>query len=122
MARTLSIVAVLLGAAGFAAVSLADDRSGSAVTSKDSNPAMRYVFSDVKVSAGDTGGRAIKCPKKWHPVSGLFTSDSSKVVSTSSAPVSERKWSVSVRNEGTEQASVTIGAVCVTGIPIAGSG
>ena len=83
---------------------------------------MRYVFSDAKVSAEDTGGGTIKCPKNWHPVSGLFTSDSKNVVSTTSAPVSDRKWSVFVRNEGSDQASVTIGAVCVTGLPITGQG
>ena len=142
------ILAVLVGAAVFAGVSLANTGSGS--TSQPQFPGeaktldaqmttvqgkalggkaaakrrrfgLRYLFADINVPAGQTKGREFKCPKKWHPVSGLFSTDSKRVVTASDAPTSEREWAVFVRNEGT-QTTVTVGAVCEKGLPLTGSG
>ena len=148
--RKIPILAVLIGAAVFAAVSLANDDSGSVIqaqvpgeaktldahaattargealrasaSAKGSGLALRYLFADVKVAPGDTDGGAIKCPKKLTPVSGLFTSDSDGVLAASDAPISSRKWAVFVLNETNTEATVTIGAVCEKGLPLTGSG
>jgi hypothetical protein len=149
--RKYVILAVLVGAAVFAAVSLANTGSGSTsqtqlpgeVKALDAHPmttaegkalgvkasakrskfALRYLFADINVGAGQTKGGAIKCPgKKWHPVSGLFSSASNRVVTASDMPVSLRKWAIFVRNEGASQAKVTVGAVCEKGLPVTGSG
>ena len=149
--RKYLILGVLVAAAVFAAVSLANTGPGSmsqtqlpgeaktldvhpmttaqgkvlgvnAASAKGSKFALRYLFADINVGAGETKGGTIKCPgKNWHPVSGLFATDSNRVVTASDAPVSERKWAVFVRNEGT-QARVTVGAVCEKGLPVTGSG
>jgi hypothetical protein len=147
--RKLLILAVLVGAAVFAAVSLANTGSGSTsqtqlpgeaktlnthpmtasqgkalgvkASAKRSKFGLRYLFADINVAAGQTKGGAIRCPKKWHPVSGLFFTDSNRVVTASDAPVSLRKWAIFVRNEGT-QTMVTVGAVCEKGLPVTGSG
>jgi hypothetical protein len=122
--RKFLILTVLVGAAVFAAVSLANDGSGSraANVSAKSSRALRYLFADVNLTPNETAGRAFKCPKKWHPVSGLFEPDSDEVVTAFDGPISARKWRVRVRNEGHTQASVTIGAVCEKGLPITGTG
>jgi hypothetical protein len=147
--RKLLILAVLAGAAVFAAISLANTGSGGVMraqlpgeaktldahpattaqgktlgvsASKGSGFALRYLFADVKVAPGKTDGGAIKCPKKWSPVSGLFASDSDGVVAVSDAPTSTRKWSVFVLNQTNTEATVTIGAVCEKGLPVSGSG
>ena len=147
--RKFLILAVLVGAAVFAAVSLANTGSGSTSQTQlpgepktlDAHPmtmaqskalgvkaaakrhrfALRYLFADINVGAGQTKGGAIRCPKKWHPVSGLFFSDSNRVVTASDAPISTRAWAVFVRNEGT-QTRVTVGAVCEKGLPVTGTG
>ena len=134
--RKILVLAVLGGTAVFAAVSLANSGSGGAIrvqvpgevktldahrvspSGKDSKLGLVYVFADVTIAPRETGGGAVKCPKKWHPVSGLFTSDSD-VVLASDAPISERKWAVFVLNQSSNaEATVTIGAVCVKGLPI----
>ena len=138
---------MLVGAAVFTAVRLANAGSGSVIqaqvpgqaktldahrlataqgkalgakaSAKGSGLKLRYLFADVNVPSRETNGGAIKCPKKWHPVSGLFTSDSDGVVAASDAPISKRKWAVFVLNQTNRDATVTIGAVCEKGIPIA---
>ena len=144
--RKFLILAVLIGAAVFAAVSLANAGSGSVMQTQipgeaktlDAHPmttaqgkalginasanrprfGLRYLFAEVNLAPGATDGGAIRCPKKWHPVSGLFATDSTRVVTASDSPVSTRKWAVFVRNEANIQASVTVGAVCEKGLPI----
>lgn len=148
--RQILIVTVLAGAAVFTAVSLANTGSEGVIqaqvpgvaktlaaqpataaegkalgisASAKSSLALRYLFADVKVAPRETNGGAIKCPKKWNPVSGLFTSDSDAVVAVSDAPISTRKWAVFVLNQDANtEATVTIGAVCVKGLPLTGSG
>ena len=149
--RKIPILAVLVGAAVFTAVSLANDDSGSVIQAQVPGEAktldahrlttaqskaggsdttthgsfkfgLRYLFADVKVAPGATDGGAIKCPKKWNPVSGLFSSDSDGVVAASDAPISTRKWAVFVLNQTNTEATVTIGAVCESGLPLTGSG
>lgn len=143
--RKFLILAVLVGAAVFAAVSLANPGSGSTSqtqlpgeaktldahpmtaaqgkvlgvkSAKGSKFALRYLFADINVGPGQTKGGTIKCPgKNWHPVSGLFATDSNRVVTASDAPISTRKWAIFVRNEGT-QTKVTVGAVCEKGLPV----
>lgn len=144
--RKFLVLAVLVGAAVFTAVSLANAGSGSVIqaqvpgevktldahrlttaqgkalgvnaSAKGSQFELRYLFADVKLAPGETDGGAISCPKKWHPVSGLFTSDSNGVLSASDAPISQRKWAVFVFNQANTQAKVTIGAVCEKGLPV----
>jgi hypothetical protein len=148
--RKFLILAVVVGAAVFAAVSLANSGSGSTsqtqlpgeaktldahpmttaegkalgvkASAKRSKFALRYLFADINVAAGEINGGEIKCPKKWHPVSGLFASDSGEVVTAADAPTSTRKWAVFVRNEGNAAALATVGAVCEKGLPVRGSG
>jgi hypothetical protein len=143
--RKFLILAVLVGAALFAAVSLANTGSGNtgqtqlpgeaktldahrmttaqgkalgvSAPAKGSKFGLLYFFADINVGPGQTKGGSIKCPKKWDPVSGLFFTDSNRVVTASDAPISQRKWAIFVRNEGT-QAKVTVGAVCEKGLPV----
>ena len=144
--RKFIVLSVLVGAAVFAAISMA--RNGSESTTRaqlpgeaktlDAHPmtaaqgkalgvkasvkrhrfGLRYLFADVNVAPGQTDGGTIRCPKKWHPVSGLFATDSKRVVTASDAPVSTRKWAIFVRNEGSTQVTVTVGAVCEKGLPV----
>jgi hypothetical protein len=145
--RKFFVLAVLIGAAAFTAVSFANAGSGSVIqaqvpseaktldahrltmaqgkalgvkaSKKGSGFKLRYLFADVNVAPRETGGGAIKCPKKWHPVSGLFSSDTNEVVTVSDAPISKRKWAVFVLNQSSNtDATVTIGAVCEKGLPI----
>jgi hypothetical protein len=144
--RKFLILAVLVGAAVFTAVSLANSDSKSAIqpqlpgkaktlnahrmtttqgkalgvkaSANGSKLGLKYLFSDFDVAPGQTRGGAIKCPKKWHPVSGLFATDSRQVVTASDAPISQRKWGIFVRNEANTGAKVTVGAVCVKGLPV----
>jgi hypothetical protein len=150
MTRKLAVVAALAGVAALAAVSLASAGSGTAVrpqlpgeaktldahqvtgaqgkalgatvAAKSSKFALRYLFADLNVSSGETDGGAIKCPKNWHPVSGLWIPGSEGVVNAASAPVSERKWAVFVLNEGPQRVKVTVGAVCEKGLPLTAPG
>jgi hypothetical protein len=143
-------LAVVVGVAAFTAASLANPGSGGVIqaqvpavaktlaarpattaqgrtlgvsASAKSSLGLRYLFADVKVPPRETGGGAIKCPKKWNPVSGLFSSDSDAVVAVSDAPVSTRKWAVFVVNQDPNtEATVTIGAVCEKGLPVTGHG
>jgi hypothetical protein len=115
--RKFLILAVLVGAAVFAAVSLANAGSAN-VSEKSSRFGLRYKFADVTLGRHETKARAFRCPKGWHPVSGLFNPDSDDVVTTADAPVTERKWRVRVRNDGATQANVTVGAVCEKGLPL----
>jgi hypothetical protein len=140
------ILAVLVTAAVFAAVSMASTGSGSTIQVQlpgeakmvDGHPmptaqaealavnasatssrfGLRYLFADVNLGPGKTKGRAIRCPRRWHPVSGLFFADSKRVVTLSDAPTSKRTWAVFVRNEGNTQTGATVGAVCEKGVPI----
>jgi hypothetical protein len=121
--RKFLILAVVVGAAVFTAVSLANDGSGSKAlgakaSAKHRRFALLYQFHNVNVAPGETKGGAIKCRKKWHPVSGFFEPDSEGVVPTFDGPVSKRKWRIRVFNEGSTQATVTVGAVCEKGLPI----
>ena len=148
--RKFLVLAVLVAAAVFAAVSLANTGSGSTSQTQlpgeaktlDAHPmttaqgkalgvkaaakrhrfALRYLFADINVAAGQTKGGTIRCPKKWHPVSGLFFTDSNEVVTATDAPASERKWGIFVRNEGTQTTTVAVGAVCEKGLPLTGTG
>ncbi len=139
--RNAVILVVLVGVAAFTAVSLANSSSGGAIRAQvpgevktldadrvsasgnDSKLGLAYLFTDVDVGPRETNGGAVKCPKKSHPVSGLFTSDSDEVVLASDAPISERKWAVFVLNQSSNtDAAVTIGAVCEKGLPLQGSG
>jgi hypothetical protein len=119
--RKILILAVLVGAAAITAVSLANPGSGSVTANaaaKGSAFGLRYKFADpIDLSRNEADGRVLKCPKGWHPVSGLFDSTSNDVVAVEDAPASQRAWAVRVRNEGPE-VSVTIGAVCVKGLPL----
>jgi hypothetical protein len=129
------ILTVLGAGTVFAAVSLANTGSRGAIRAQVPGEAktlaahrvspsgkaklgLVYMFSDIEVAAGETNGGAIKCPKNWHPVSGLFSSESDGVLAASDAPTSERKWAVFVLNQGTSKVAVTIGAVCEKGLPI----
>jgi hypothetical protein len=143
--RKFLILAVLVGAAVFTAVSLANGGSGSGsqaqfpgeaktvdghrmttaqakalrvnASATSSRFGLRYLFVDINLAPGETKGRAIRCPRRWHPVSGLFFADSKRVVTASDAPTSKRTWAVFVRNEGS-QTGATVGAVCEKGLPI----
>jgi hypothetical protein len=118
--RKFIILAVLAGAAVFTAVSLASTDQGKAPganVSAASSLGLRYLFAEVNLAQNQTDGHTFKCPQGWHPVSGLFNPDSNEVVTAADAPTSQRKWRVLVRNEGQAQAKVTIGAVCVKGLP-----
>jgi hypothetical protein len=115
--RKFLILAVLVGAAVFGAVSLANAGSGS-VSAKNPQFALRYLFDDVNLPPKETKGHTFKCPTSWHPVSGLFEPDSRRVVTTFDGPTSERNWRVRVRNEGHTKASVTLGTVCEKGLPL----
>ena len=115
--RKFLVVAVLVAAAVFTAVSLANTGPTN-VSAKGSQFMLRYKFADVTLTPNETEGHGFRCPKNWHPVSGLFNPDTKKVVSVADAPVSERKWRVRVRNEGNKKANVTIGAVCEKGLPL----
>ena len=136
--RKVSILVVLVGVAAFTAVSLANSGSGGVIqaevpgeaktldahrlttaqaigvnaSAKPSQFNVRYFLADVTVAPGETDGGAIKCPKTWHPVSGLFSSESDGVLAASDAPLFRNKWAVFVLNQGNTQATVTIGAVC----------
>jgi len=143
--RKFLILAVLVGAAVFAAVSLANTGSGSTTqiplpgeaktldahpmtaaqgkalgvkaSAKRSRFKLLYFFADINhLAPGETDGGEIKCRKKWHPVSGLFASDSGDVVTAADAPTSMRKWAVFVRNEGNTETTATVGAVCEKGL------
>jgi hypothetical protein len=119
--RKFIVLAVLVGAAVFAAVSLASTDQGkvpAASVSATSSLGLRYLFVDVNLARNETVGHTFKCPQGWHPVSGLFNPDSNDVVSAVNAPTSQRKWRVRVRNEGHGQTKATIGAVCVKGLPL----
>ena len=137
-------LAVVVGAAVFAAVSLANTGSGGTtqpplpfepktldahpMTTAQGKPlgfkasgkhrrfGIRYLFAEDRVPARMLGGGAIKCPKKWHPISGLFSTDSNRVVSAGDAPLSKRKWVVIVRNEASAPTDVGVGAVCEKGL------
>jgi hypothetical protein len=126
-------LAVLVGAAGLAVFALANSGSGSlsqaqvpteakTLDAQESAKGLRfgllYHFTEVEVAAGETDGGAIKCRKGWHPVSGLFSSDSDGVLAARDAPVSTRKWAVFVFNQGSTGATVTIGAVCEKGLEL----
>jgi hypothetical protein len=119
--RKFIVLAVLVGAAVFAAVSLAstDQRKDPAANaSATSSLGLRYLFADVNLAKNQTDGHTFKCPQGWHPVSGLFNPDSNEVTTAFNAPTSQRKWRVRVRNDGNSQTKVTIGAVCVKGLPL----
>jgi hypothetical protein len=122
-----------LGAAVFTVVGLANSGSGSLsraqvptearthdakASAKGSRFALLYHFHDVKVAPGETDGRAIRCRKGWHPISGWFTSESDGVLAARNAPVSTRKWEVLVFNQGATEATVTVGIVCEKGLNI----
>ncbi len=127
------ILAGLVGAAMFAVVGLANSGSGglsqaqvptevktldAKASAKGSRFGLLYNFTEVDVAPGETDGGAIKCRKGWHPVSGLFDSESDGVLAARDAPVSKRKWAVFVFNQGSTEATVAIGAVCEKGLPI----
>jgi hypothetical protein len=130
--RKFLILAVLVGGMVFAAISFASTNSGSAsqesaaATAQDKARAtvagqrqrfgLRYLFAEVNLGPNETGGRVFRCPRRWHPLSGLFVPDSNEVVSAADGPVSQRKWLVRVRHDGGGQAKVTIGAVCAKGL------
>jgi anaerobic selenocysteine-containing dehydrogenase len=115
--RKFIVLAVLVGAAVFTAVSLANTGPAN-VSAKSSQFKLRYLFADVNLTPNETDGQGFRCPKGWHPVSGLFNPDSDDVVTAADAPVSQRKWRVRVRNEGNKKATVTIGAVCEKGLAL----
>jgi hypothetical protein len=132
--RKFLVPATLVGAAVFTVAGLANSGSGSVsraqvpnetrtldaqASAKGSQFGLLYHFTEIKVAPGETDGGAIRCRKGWHPVSGLFSSDSDGVLAARDAPVSTRKWAVFVFNQGTSQATVTIGAVCEKGLSIA---
>jgi hypothetical protein len=129
--RKFLMPATLVGAAVFTVVGLANSGSGNVTqalvpseartldaraSAKGSGLKLLYHFTEVDVESGETDGGAIKCRKKWHPVSGLFTSESDGVLAARDAPVSQRKWAVFVFNQGSDEATVTIGAVCEKGL------
>jgi len=116
--RKFIVLAVLVGAAVFTAVSLGNTGPAANDSAKSSQFKLRYLFADVNLTPNETEGHGFKCPKGWHPVSGLFNPDSDDVVTAANAPVSQRKWRVRVRNDGNKKATVTIGAVCVKGLPL----
>jgi hypothetical protein len=128
--RKFLMPAALLGAALFTVGGLANSGSGTVTraqvpaeaktldTKASAKGSLLYNFTEVKVAAGETDGGAIKCRKGWHPVSGLFSSESDGVLAARDAPVSTRKWAVFVLNQGPRQATVTIGAVCEKGLEI----
>ena len=89
---------------------------GLKASAKRSKFGLLYLFADIDVGRGETSGGEIRCRKKWHPVSGLFFTDSHEVVPATDAPSSTRKWAMFVRNEGDTQANVTVGAVCEKGL------
>lgn len=118
--RKILILAVLVGTAAITAVSLANPGSGGPTANaaaKGSEFGLRYKFADLALSRNQAAGRQFKCPKGWHPVSGLFDSTSNDVVIVEDAPATQRAWAVRVRNEGPD-VSVTIGVVCVKGLPL----
>ena len=119
--RKILIVAVLVGTAAITAVSLANPGSGSVTANAaatGSQFGLRYKFDDIDLSRNEVDGRLLKCPKKgWHPVSGLFDSTSNDVVAVQDAPATQRAWVVRVRNDGPD-VSVTVGVVCVKGLPM----
>src|SRR5215207_2917859 len=144
--RKFLILAVLVGAAIFAAVSLANTGSesttqvqlpgeaktldahpmttaegkalGAKASAKRSRFKLLYHVAEISVGPGETDGGEIRCRKKWHPVSGLFATDSTRVVTASDTPVSKRGWAIFVRNEGSTGAAVAVGAVCEKGLRI----
>ena len=144
--RKFTILVVLIGAAVFAAVGLASAGSGGTTqpqlpgeaktldahrmttaegkdlgfkaSAKRSRFGLVYLFAEINLTPGKTKGGALRCPRRWHPVSGLFASDSNQVVTASDAPTSTRKWAVFVRNEGSTTVKATIGAVCEKGLPV----
>jgi len=95
---------------------------GVDASAKGSQFGLRYLFADLTLAPGETSGGAIKCPKKWHPISGLFFTASDGVTTASDAPVSTRKWGIFVFNQATTEAMVTVGAVCEKGLPLTGAG
>jgi hypothetical protein len=143
--RKFLILAVVVGAAVITAVSLANTGSGSTIqaqlpgeaktldahrmttaqskalgvkaSARRSKFGLVYLFAEINVAPGETNGGAIRCPgKKWHPVSGLFGTDSNEVVTATDAPITMRRWAVFVRNEGNIQVPVVVGAVCEKGL------
>lgn len=132
--RKFLILAVLVGATVFAAVSWASTNSGSptresgdataqrearaTVSGQRPRFGLRYLFAEVNLGPNETAGRVFRCPRRWHPLSGLFVPDSNEVVTAADGPVSQRKWLVRVRHDGGGQTKVTIGAVCARGLPI----
>jgi hypothetical protein len=90
---------------------------GVKASAKRSRFALLYLFADInQLAPGETDGGEIRCRKRWHPVSGLFVSDSGEVVTVTDAPTSTRKWAVFVRNEGNTETTATVGAVCEKGL------
>jgi hypothetical protein len=143
--RKFLILTVVVGAAVFTAVSLANDGSGSAIpqvpgeiktldahrmttakgkalgvkaSARRSRFKLLYFFRNVNVTPGQTNGGAFRCPKEWHPVSGMFEPDTDGVVPAFDGPLSRRRWAIFVFNEGTAQATVLVGTVCEKGLPI----
>jgi hypothetical protein len=143
--RKFLILAVLVGATAFTAISLASSGSGDQValpgkaktldahrmstaagnvlglkaSAKRSRFGLVYLFADINnLAADETDGGRIRCPRKFHPVSGLFFTESDEVVTATDAPVSTRAWAVFVRNEGGSPTSATVGAVCEKGLRI----
>ena len=143
--RKFVILAVLVGAAVFAAVSFANNGSGrttqiplpgeaktlnahpmttaegKALGFKASVKRRRfgllYFFAPINhLAPGETDGGTIGCRKKWHPVSGLFASDSGEVVTVADAPNSTREWAIFVHNEGNTETTAIVGAVCEKGL------
>jgi hypothetical protein len=127
------LAATLVGAVVFTVVGLANSGPGSRsraevatearthdakASAKGSRFALLYHFHDVKVAPGETDGRAIRCRKGWHPISGWFTSESDGVLAARNAPVSTLKWEVFVFNQGATEATVTVGIVCEKGLNI----
>lgn len=89
-----------------------------------SSPGIRYFFAEVTLdnSGGFIGGGAIKCPKKWHPISGFFGSDQPFVHAFVDGPISSRKWVVLVTAQPLTgpppTSTAVVGAICAKGLPI----
>ena len=87
---------------------------------------IRYYFAQVSLDdrGGFTGGGAIQCPKKWHPISGFFGSDQPFVHAFFNGPVSTRKWVVLVAADALDfpnpppPSTALVGAMCGKGLPI----
>jgi hypothetical protein len=87
---------------------------------------IRYLGAEVTLddSGGFVAGGAIKCPKKWHPISGFHASEHPFVSAFFNAPTSDREWVVLVYAQSEtgppiiSNPQVLVGVVCEKGLPV----